>query len=98
MSPYRQWWRPAHQYNGRILLLLGLANTFIGIYVAGADNSWYIWVCIVWAAIVCFGVAKALYNRRSAVRHPTPVAGPSVPATTTTATADTKAPSSVEMA
>ncbi len=94
----RQWWRPAHQYNGRILLLLGLANTFIGINEADAGNDWYIWVCIVWAAIVLFGVGKAIYNRRSAARHATSVPGSAAPANAKPAMADTKGPSSIEMA
>ena len=92
---YRRWWRPAHQYNGRLLLLLGLANTFIGIYEAEADNSWYIWVCIVWVAIVGFGVGKTIYNRRSG-QAPL-AAGSSTPANATTAKANMKAHSSVEM-
>ena len=88
----RQWWRPAHQYNGRILLLLGLANTLIGIYVAQADNSWYIWVCIVWVAIILFGLGKSVYNRRSAATTPGRVSGSTTPARTVNA--DPKQPTS----
>lgn len=77
------------------MLLLGLANTFIGIYEAEADNSWYIWVCIVWVAIVGFGVGKAIYNRRSG-QVPL-AAGSSTPANAATAKANVKAHSSVEM-
>ncbi len=93
-----QWWRPAHQYNGRILLLLGLANTFIAIYVAQEDYSWYVWVCIVWVIILCLEVGKAINNRRKAGPQATPVPGSSTPAKAIAAKANTMTANSIEMA
>lgn len=90
---HRNWWRPAHQYNGRILLLLGLANTFIGINAAGADNSWYIWVCIVWVVLIVAGLGKSLYNRR---RGPEAAAPESLNPTMPDA-ANQTGPSTIEM-
>ena len=59
----RRWWAPVHHNMGRLALLLGFANAIIGTNEAHMQNSWYVWICVVWGIIMLCAIGLILYAR-----------------------------------
>ena len=58
----RQPWKWYHRCVGYSLLLLGLANAYIGFHVGVVPWGWYLGLAFAWSAVAFAAGAKLLYD------------------------------------